>query len=536
MDGPDSLTITPSNSRCDSEHVIALLREENQAQREEINELKHQLEWFKRQLFGGKSEKCLPSDSPQMSLGEDVMGKRPQRPEPKKQKITYERGVGPKVRPGDCVSDKGLRFSPDVPVKTIRLSAPGLDEAEADQLELVTVNKHYRLAQRPASFVVICYEQPVYKRKDTQQMMRVPMVSGVLDKSLADVSFLSGLLVEKFVYHMPLYRQHQRLENNGIQLSRATLTNLVKRSILLLAPIVDAQMSNILRSKVLAMDETPIKAGKSRKKKGRMHQGYYWPLYGDEDEIVFTYSQSRSRQVIEHLLSNTYAGTLLSDGYKAYASYVKGCEARVRHAQCWTHTRRKFVEAVPSAPQEVEAVLTRIRVLYTHEKVIRDKALEDERKRAYRLKHSKPIVDELLQWAQDKMTEKSLLPKDPLTVALNYLLQRSEALQVFLEDPQVPLDTNHLERALRPIPMGRRNWLFCWTEVGAKQVGVIQSLLSTCKLQGVNPSVYLTDVLQRISIHPNNQIELLTPRLWKEYFADNPMRSDLELVVNNIVE
>lgn len=367
-------------------------------------------------------------------------------------------------------------------------------------------------------------------------MMSVPMVSGVPEKSLADVSFLTGLLVDKFVYHLPLYRQHQRLANSGIQLSRATLTNLVKRSILLLSPIVDAQLSNVLRSKVLAMDETPIKVGKSRKKKGRMHQGYYWPVYGDQDEIVFTYSQSRSRQVIEELLKHSYTGTLLSDGYRAYASYVKGCESRVRHAQCWAHTRRKFIEAEASAPKEVEAVLSRIRVLYANEEDIRDEALEGERKRAYRLKHSKPIVDELIQWAQDKMTEQSLLPKDPLTVALNYLLQRVEPLKVFLEDPQVPLNTNHLERAIRPIPMGRRNWLFCWSEVGAKHVGVIQSLLSTCKLHGVNPTDYLTDMLQRISIHPYHQIELLTPRLWKQYFAVDPLRSDLELIVNNVVE
>ena len=536
MDGPDSPSHTASDSAPDSKDVIASLREVTQAQRDEISELKHQLKWLKRQLFGRKSEQFIAPDPSQLSLGEDVMGPVPEQPEQKKRKITYERGVGPKVRPEDCVSDKGLRFSADVPIKTIALSAESLDEIDADQLELVTVNKHYRLAQRPASYVVICYEQPVYKCKGTQQMMSVPMVSGVLEKSLADVSFLTGLLVDKFVYHLPLYRQHQRLANNGIQLSRATLTNLVKRSIMLLSPIVDAQLSNVLRSKVLAMDETPIKVGKSRKKKGRMHQGYYWPLYGDHDEIVFTYSQSRSRQVIEDLLKQSYTGTLLSDGYKAYASYVKASESRICHAQCWAHTRRKFVQAEQSAPQEVEAVLTRIRMLYANEQVIREKPLEGESRRAYRLKHSKPIVDELLEWAQDKMTEQSLLPKDPLTVALNYLLQRTEELRVFLEDPRVPLDTNHLERAIRPIPMGRRNWLFCWTEVGAKQVGIIQSLLSTCKLQSVNPSVYLTDVLQRVAIHPNNQIELLTPRLWKAHFADNPMRSDLELAVNNVVE
>lgn len=106
---------------------------------------------------------------------------------------------------------------------------------------------------------------------------------------------------------------------------------------------------------------------------------------------------------------------------------------------------------------------------------------------------------------------------------------RQTSLQVFLSDPDLAMDTNHLERALRPIPMGRRNWLFCWTELGAKQVGIIQSLLVTCQLQGVDPYTYLVDVLQRVSQHPANKVSELSPKIWKQKFADNPLRSDLVL-------
>ena len=111
--------------------------------------------------------------------------------------------------------------------------------------------------------------------------------------------------------------------------------------------------------------------------------------------------------------------------------------------------------------------------------------------------------------------------------AINYTLTKTTALRVFLENPDVPLDTNHLERALRPIPMGRRNWLFCWTELGAEHVGVIQSLICTCKLHQVDPYTYLVDVLQRINLHPAKDVEALTPRLWKDEFAAVPLRSDL---------
>ena len=113
--------------------------------------------------------------------------------------------------------------------------------------------------------------------------------------------------------------------------------------------------------------------------------------------------------------------------------------------------------------------------------------------------------------------------------ALNYIRTRETELRVFLEDPDVPMDTNHLERGLRPIPMGKRNWLFSWTEIGAERIGLIQSLLVTCRIQGVDPYTYLVDVLQRISAHPASQVIELTPREWKVKFADHPMKSDLAL-------
>lgn len=112
-----------------------------------------------------------------------------------------------------------------------------------------------------------------------------------------------------------------------------------------------------------------------------------------------------------------------------------------------------------------------------------------------------------------------------------YLDERREALQVFLDEPDVPLDTNHLERALRPIPMGRRAWLFCWTELGAEHVGIIQSLISTCKLHNINPYTYLVDVLQRVGEHPAKDVIQLTPREWKTRFADNPLRSELHTAI-----
>jgi transposase len=389
---------------------------------------------------------------------------------------------------------------------------------------VIGIKTTHRLAQQPASYVVQEYRRPVLKRKGEDKPLPSPAPANVLDKSIADASFLVGMLVDKFQYHLPLYRQHQRLGQAGITLSRATLTNLCKRAIELLRPIAAAQLLGILQSRVLAMDETPIKAGKNGN--GKMKQGYFWPLYGERDEVAFTYSASRGRAHIEKILKTDFTGTLLSDGYAAYARFVEE-NAGITHAQCWVHSRRYFIDAEKQEPEAVRYALDHIARLYKIEEEITESNLSGDKKRTYRLAHSKPVVDQFFQWCQTQLQRTDLIPTNPLTRALGYVIQREHKLRVFLEDPDLPLDTNHLERALRPIPMGRKNWLFCWTELGAEHVGIIQSLITTCKLHDINPYTYLTDVLLRVGQHPAKEVVDLTPRIWKEKFAGNPLRSDI---------
>lgn len=519
-------TTPDSSSTIASDEQVRVLQQHNAELTSQVNNLQKQLDVFKKMLFGKRSEK-RPFDIPgQPSLFDDDKADESDKAQSPKKTVTYERGVAKKGRPDNCVSKEGLRFDDDVPVKHITLTPPEIEGLSEDQYEIIGIERRYKLAQQQASYTVIEYEIPKIKLKSDASLVCAPGPRSIFDNSLGDVSLLAGLMVDKFVYHLPLYRQHQRIEAAGIKLARSTLTNLVKRSIMLLEPIVEAQWCHVLTSKVLAMDETPAKVGKSKTKKGRMHQGYFWPIYGDSDEVIFTYSESRARRVIEEILGEHYTGILLSDGYKAYASYAARCDS-LTHAQCWTHTRRQFVEARDDEPVLVDEMLDMIGALYANEKYIREHDLTSEDKRQYRQEHSSQIVDQIMRWVKQKLEDPSRLPKEPFTQALGYLYERDAALRVFLEEPDVPLDTNHLERALRVIPMGRKNWNFCWTELGAEHVGIIQSLLTTCKLHNVNPYTYLVDVLQRVSEHPSKDVIELTPRIWKSRFADNPLRSDL---------
>jgi len=173
--------------------------------------------------------------------------------------------------------------------------------------------------------------------------------------------------------------------------------------------------------------------------------------------------------------------------------------------------------------------LSQIGAMYQHEERIRELGLTGVDKTAYRQEQTAPIVSKFFEWLKEVCCARAFLPSDDFLKAARYALKRRSGLEVFLGNPEVPMDTNHLERALRVIPMGRRNYLFCWSEIGAARVGQIQSLLVTCKLHGIDPYTYLVDVFQRLDTHPQSKVEQLTPRLWKEHFGSNPLLSPLEL-------
>lgn len=498
---------------------VAFLQQENVGLTSKVDRLQQQLDWFKRQLFGQKSEKRFVIDPAiQPSLLADLVPEKSPIEPPTQTVAAHERKQ--KSRDG-CTTDTGLRFDESVPVQVVEILPDELKGALADQYDVISHKVTFRLAQQRASYVVIEERRPVIKEKSSQKLITTPAPARVLENSLADVSFLAGMLIDKFQYHLPLHRQHQRLTEAGISLSRSVLTLLCAKAIALLKPIAEAQCQHVLMSQVLAIDETPIKAG--RQGPGKMKQGYFWPMYGEEGEIVFRYCNSRSGQHLESLLGN-FQGTLLTDGYAAYDRYASSKEG-VTHAQCWAHTRRGFEKALKMEPEAAGEALSIIGAMYHQESIIREKQLTGKAKQDYRLTQSEPIVQAFWQWCDQQCQRHDLTPSNPLAKALKYALDRSQQLTVFLRDPDVAIDTNHLERGLRPIPMGKKNWLFCWTESGAEDVATIQSLLATCRIQGVNTYEYLVDVLQRVSIHPAKDVLELTPRVWKRKFSQSPLRS-----------
>ena len=284
----------------------------------ERQSLQQQVEWFRRQLFGQKSEKRHPEPDPkQMCLGELPVPEHTPG-QPGKKVAAHTR----RARNTECAADEsGLFFDEaKVPVETIELPNPDIEGLSPDQYEVVSHKTSFRLAQRPGSYVVLKYVRPVIKRLDTQSLSAPPAPVGVLEGSRADVSFIAGMLTDKFCYHQPLYRQHQRLADNGIEVSRPWLTQLSQRGIDLLEPVYAAQFESIRTSRVKLMDETPIKAGRAGP--GKMKGGYFWPVYGEADEICFAFHPSRQGKHIRETLGvgpPPRGAVLVTDGYEALA-------------------------------------------------------------------------------------------------------------------------------------------------------------------------------------------------------------------------
>lgn len=492
----------------------------------QIAHLQQQLEWLKREVFGQKSERRLVESPPgQMSFSDLFPADdTPAAPVPT-QDVAAHRRATPAKDPDSQGEALPFFDATRVPVEIIELKNPQTEGLSPQDYEVIAYKDTYRLAQRPASYVVLHYRRAVVKLHATQTLVTPAAPIGVLDPSRADVSFIAGLLVDKFCYHLPLYRQHQRLIDCGFHLSRSWLSKIVSQAVVLLDPIYQAQWASIMTSRVKAMDETPIKAGRAAQ--GKMKAAYFWPVYGERDEICFPYSDNRRHANVETLLGRSLPNSvLLSDGYAAYAEYAKRCG--LTHAQCWAHTRRHFFNAQNSEPQAVAQALEQIGALYAVEEQIRQQKLSGSQKQQHRVTHAKPLVEQFFGWIDQQLSRQGgWLPSNPFTHALHYARERRVGLKVYLTDPDVAIDTNHLERALRTIPMGRKAWLFCWSEVGAKEVGLIQSLMTTCKLHQINPYDYLVDVLLRISQLPTSEVDKLTPRLWKQHFAHQMLRSDL---------
>ncbi|RKP43488.1 IS66 family transposase [Pararobbsia silviterrae] len=384
-------------------------------------------------------------------------------------------------------------------------------EACGGQMKLLGEDVAEQLEYVPASFRVIRHVRPKFACAGCDHIAQAAAPSRPIERGLAGPGLLAHVLVAKFADHIPLYRQSVMYEREGVELDRSLLAKWVGHSAKLLAPLVDALRRHVMAATKLHADDTPVPVlapGNGKTKTGRL-----WVYVRDDRAsadmkpaaVWFAYTPDRKGiHPQEHLAS--FSGTLQADAYGGYqAIYETG---RVAEAACWAHARRQFYELYVARPNALNTeALKRIGELYEIEEAIRGKS-PDER-RAYRQERAKPLLDQLHTWLT--ATLETLSKKSDTSRAVLYALNRWEALTRYCSDGRIEIDNTPVERALRGVAIGRRNYLFAGADSGGERAAAIYSLVGTCKLNDIDPEAYLRFVLARIADHAINHVEELTP-------------------------
>jgi transposase len=368
-----------------------------------------------------------------------------------------------------------------------------------------------RLDVVPAQFRVLVIRRPRYAcRACEDAFVQAPAPPRLIEGGLPTDALVAQVLVSKYADHLPLYRQAQIFARQGVVLDRSTLADWVGRAAFLLRPVHERLLETLKRSGKLFADETtaPVLDPGS----GRTKTGQLWAYarndrpWGGSDPpgVAYVYAPDRTAsRPIAHLAG--FEGVLQVDGYAAYEVLAKG--GAIRLAYCWSHARRLFYELGPASPIATEA-LARIAALYRIEVDIRGRPADE--RRAARQERSRPLIDALEPWLREKLG--LISRKSKLADAIRYALSRWTGLSLFLDDGRVEIDSNIVERAIRPLALNRKNALFAGSDGGGQHWAVIASLIETCKLAGVEPHAYLADVITRIvEGHPQRRLDDLLP-------------------------
>jgi hypothetical protein len=341
-----------------------------------------------------------------------------------------------------------------------------------------------------------------------------PPEGQVIDKGLPGPGLVAHVITSKYADHQPLYRLEGMLARHGVAIARSTMCGWMKASADLLAPLVLLMATQVRASKVIHTDDTPVPvqadrgSGKNSTKTGRM-----WAYLGDPRNpyIVFDYTPSRSRDGPTLWLKD-FKGYLQADAFGGYDGIYATQE--VVEVACWAHARRKFYEARTSDPARAHQVLAMIRLLYGVERHAGEKQLDASQRLALRQERSRPLLEQLHAWL---LRERELtLPKSPMGGAITYALNHWAALVRYTTDGDLAIDNNAAERAIRPLTIGRKNYLFFGSDTGGRTAAVLYSAVASAKRHRLDPFAYLRDVLATIGATPLSRLDQFLPDRWRE--------------------
>lgn len=470
----------------------------------QINEMQFQIDQMRRLLFGAKRERFIPEtdDGKQMSLPFDVT-EEPAAPEKEQEVVTYVREKNKrKNHPGRVELPSHLPVEETViEPKENTEGLKCIGKEVTDQLELIPAKLFIKRYIRPR------YIKPVDSEGLEHEGIIAPLPVFPIEKGIAGPGLLAQIIVDKFVDHLPVYRQLERFKREDIRIASSTINGWQESVANLLSPLYDTLKQRVLCQGYIQADETPIQV-LDKSKKGKSHRGYFWEYRSPlTNTIFFDYRRGRGREGPGELLAS-FKGYLQTDGYVAYDSIGKRKD--VTQLNCMAHARRYFEKALDSDNARAGYAMEMFQKVYAVERKAREIGLTPEQRKELRLDESLPILNELGKWMATSLKE--VLPKSPIGKAFQYNIPRWDNLIAYLYDGNLEIDNNLAENAIRPITIGRKNYLFAGSDRGAERAAMFYSFFGTCKANNVNPFQWLKRVLEIIPEYKVNRLHEILPQ------------------------
>lgn len=469
---------------------------ELEALRRENAYLKQELAELKRLIFGKKSERFVAPDPSQISLFELESEEAPEA-----RTEVIERKVS-----GSAQKPVRKELPAHLPRIERVLEPQGVDLANAVKIgEFITEYLNYV----PARIFVDRIVRPKYKLADNSIVIADLEDAQPIAKSNVGAELLAHLLISKYCDHLPLYRIVKMLKRDGIDMAESTVNGWAQDGMKLLKPLFEHLQIKVNAAAYLQADETPIAVLESVKP-GSTHKGYYWVYHAPNESIIsFQYHKSRSGDAVKEHLKN-FKGFLQSDGYAGYNQF--DAHPDVQLLACMSHARRKFFVAKENDPERANQALELFGVLYQIEQQARQEHMNAEQRLKLRQEQSVAAMQDLKKWLQSQQTQ--VLPKSAIGEAILYTLRLWDRLMVFTENGELEIDNNLIENKIRPVALGRKNYLFAGSHDAATRAGSLYSFMAMCQLHDVNPLHWLTYVLKKINNHSIQQLDELLPKNW----------------------